>query len=273
MRWYRAPRGQIPAARGAAGPGKQPRALPGAPRVSLLKGQPRGRKERKRCISPPQNSKSQSFRSTQVSYLPAARGVSEGSSVRGRSGPTWSLQPTARGSSSPLPSPQTPLTRAAPSHSPEDDGSAPSTAPDDPTGMAQTYGAHGDLGCGCGLAGRSSSGRALVSRSAKPHPSPHLPPAEEERPQAASAPCQELGEPTRLGKGLPALLWGSGQPRPPPGPGIPRGYRLRPIQPPSPSSTPQPQVRAAPPGLLPGPRTPQIPLGIHRLGPTASPEP
>lgn len=150
MRWYRAPRGQIPAARGAAGPGKQPRALPGAPRVSLLKGQPRGRKERKRCISPPQNSKSQSFRSTQVSYLPAARGVSEGSSVRGRSGPTWSLQPTARGSSSPLPSPQTPLTRAAPSHSPEDDGSAPAPLRMTPQGWHRLTGHTGTWAVGAG---------------------------------------------------------------------------------------------------------------------------
>lgn len=135
--------------------------------------------------------------------------------------------------------------------------------------MAQTYGARGDLGCGCGLAGRSSSGRALVSRSAKPHPSPHLPPAEEERPWAASALCRELGEPARLGEGSPDPLWGSGQPWPPPGPGIPRGHRLRPIQPPSPSLTPQPQVRAAPLGLSPGPRTPNSfgnpPFGSHRF--------
>lgn len=66
------------------------------------------------------------------------------------------------------------------------------------------------------------------------------------------------------GQGSPGLPWDRA---------IPRGHRLRPIQPPSLSPTPQPQVRAAPPGLSPGPHKPQTPLGIHHLGPTASPEP
>lgn len=152
-------------------------------------GRPAGRKEGKSCVSAAQDSGSRSFRSTQVSSSPTARGGLCGHLGKGSLGSD--PVPTAH---HPCPHPLT--------GSPGDPGSEhpfpvqphpvtplgwlmPSTAPDAPTEAAETYGVRGSPVRGCagaaarqprrlaGVLGPGSfprAGRTLVSRSAKPHP-------------------------------------------------------------------------------------------------------
>lgn len=121
-------------------------------------------------------------------------------------------------------------------------------------------------GCSALAASPGLAGLWFLARQS-PTPSPRLPPAEEERPPASSAPHRRaLGEPPGLVgdtgwdgvKGPPAPPRGLGQPQPSPRLGIPRWHRLSPTHPPSPLAAPVPRAVSDPPRALAEPRHPKL---------------